>query len=115
MSWQNVSPTSLAFLPWTDELEGLSILRLYNLSPSSLFYKYEAFLLSQPSGLRAKLSVLTLDTIRELKKEIQREQQAHSVGGLKGTPGSHASNGDNTPKNGMMRKGKGGVADLGGL
>ena len=95
---------------------GLSILRLYNLPPSSLFYKYEAFLLSRPSGLRAKLSVFTLETIRELRKEIQRQQQASAVVGVKGTPGSHSGSDEVTPKGGVgVRKGKGNMSDLGGL
>ena len=84
------------------------MLRLYNLPPSTLFYKYEAFLLSRPSGLRAKLSTLTLDTARELRKEIQREQQAKSVVAAASTP--------DTSKSAMgMRKGKGAIGDLGGL
>lgn len=84
-------------------------MRLYNLDPAALFYKYEAFVLSRPSGLRAKLSTMTLDTARELKKEIQREHQAKAV-----AASSHQSD---TPKsNGVgMRKGKGNMADLGGL
>jgi DNA polymerase alpha subunit B len=94
---------------------GVSILRLYNLTPASLFYKYEAFLLSRPSGLRARLSVLTLETVRELKKEIQREQQAKAVAGVNGMSGS----GEGAAKSGGMsvgvRKGKGNMADLGGL
>ena len=87
---------------------GLSLIRLYNLDPKTLFYKYEAFLLSRPSGLRAKLSTLTLDTARELRKEIQREQQAKIVAGAvnEGTPKSNGVG---------VRKGKGGVGELGGL
>lgn len=85
------------------------MLRLYNLTASTLFFKYEAFVMSRPSGLRAKLSTLSLDTARELKKEIQREHQAKAVA----ASSSHVD----TPKsNGMgMRKGKGNMADLGGL
>ena len=87
----------------------MSILRLYNLEPSTLFYKYEAFLLSRPSGLRAKLSTLTLDTARELRKEIQREQQAKAVVSSTATP-------DATKAAGIgARKGKGAMGDLGGL
>ncbi|KAK4685108.1 DNA polymerase alpha subunit B, partial [Tremellales sp. Uapishka_1] len=86
--------------------ECLSILRIYGLTPSALFYKYEAFLMSRPSGLRAKLSVLTLDTIRELRKEIQREHQTKALS----TP-------SDTPKAATvgMKKGKGGMSDLGGF
>lgn len=89
-------------------MTGLSILRLYNLDPSALFFKYEAFVMSRPSGLRAKLSTMTLETARELKKEIQREHQAKAVA---------ASSHVDTPKsNGLgMRKGKGNMNDLGGL
>jgi DNA polymerase alpha subunit B len=74
-----------------------------------LFYKHEAFVLSRPSGLRVKLSVMSLDTARELKKEIQREYQAKAV-----AASAHQSD---TPKsNGVgMRKSKGNMADLGGL
>jgi DNA polymerase alpha subunit B len=88
------------------------MLRLYNLDPSALFFKYEAFVMSRPSGLRAKLSVLTLDTARELKKEIQREHQAKAVAVA---AGSHTHS--ETPKSSGvgMRKGKGNMADLGGL
>jgi len=88
------------------------MLRLYNLDPSALFFKYEAFVMSRPSGLRAKLSVLSLDTARELKKEIQREHQAKAVAVA---AGSHTHS--ETPKtSGVgMRKGKGNMADLGGL
>jgi DNA polymerase alpha subunit B len=70
--------------------------------------------MSRPSGLRQKLSTLTLDTVRELKKEIQREHQAKAVATA---AGSHVHNNGDTPKsNGMgMRKGKGNMADLGGL
>ncbi len=98
------------------DFPGLSILRLFNLPPSNLFYKYEAFLLSRPSGLRAKLSVLTLDTIRELRKEIQREHQANTVAGMNGTPGGSEFASENTPKGRVgVRKGKGNMSDLGGL
>ncbi|EIW72508.1 hypothetical protein TREMEDRAFT_66921 [Tremella mesenterica DSM 1558] len=90
--------------------ECLSILRLYNLTPSTLYYKYEAFLLSRPSGLRARLSILSLDTIRELRKEIQREQQAKAIANM-----SPAQN-ENTPVVGVgVRKAKGNMSDLGGF
>ena len=62
--------------------------------------------MNRPSGLRAKLSVLTLDTVRELKVEIQREHQAKAVAG---------SASEVTPKAGVgVRKAKG-ASDLGGL
>lgn len=66
--------------------------------------------MSRPSGLRAKLSTMTLETARELKKEIQREYQAKAVA----ASSVHQSD---TPKSGGMgmRKGKGNMADLGGL
>jgi DNA polymerase alpha subunit B len=88
------------------------MLRLYSLDPSALFFKYEAFVMGRPSGLRAKLSVLSLDTARELKKEIQREHQAKAVAVA---AGSHTHS--ETPKSSGvgMRKGKGNMADLGGL
>ncbi|ORY32273.1 DNA polymerase alpha subunit B N-terminal-domain-containing protein [Naematelia encephala] len=91
--------------------ECLSILRSYNMSPSDLYFKYEAFLLSRPSGLRAKLSTLTLETARELRKEIQREQQAKAVASA-----ASATGGEHTPKANIgMRKGKGNISDLGGF
>jgi DNA polymerase alpha subunit B len=106
-----------SFLAQADDraCPGLSILRLYNLTPSTLYYKYEAFLLSRPSGLRAKLAVLTLDTVRELRKEIQREQQTKAV--ISGPGAGGVVVGENTPKsNGVgLRKGKANMADLGGL
>lgn len=84
-------------------------MRLYNLDPSALFYKREAFILSRPSGLRAKLTNMTVENVRELKKEIQREHQAKAV--------AASTQQSDTPKsNGLgMRKGKGNMADLGGL
>ena len=99
---------------WKATSIGLSIIRLYNIPPSSLYYKYEAFLLSRPSGLRAKLSILTLDTVRELRKEIQRERQVHALAGINGTPGGLAA--EKTPKGGVgVRKGKANMGDLSGL
>lgn len=59
------------------ELQSMS--RVYNLTPQDLWFKYEAFLLSRPSGLRAKLSIFTLDVARDLRKEIQREVQTKHV------------------------------------
>ncbi|BEI86263.1 hypothetical protein CcaverHIS002_0605500 [Cutaneotrichosporon cavernicola] len=56
-----------------------SMAQIYSLSAQDLFYKHEAFLLSRPSGLRAKLSTFTLDVARELRKEIQREFSAKRV------------------------------------
>lgn len=56
-----------------------SMAQVYSLSAQDLFYKHEAFLLSRPSGLRAKLSTFTLDVARELRKEIQREGGAKRV------------------------------------
>ncbi|WWD17758.1 hypothetical protein CI109_102199 [Kwoniella shandongensis] len=59
--------------------------------------------------LRAKLATLTLDTIRELKKEIQREQQAKAVA-------SFAPTTDQPQKSSVgVRKGKGNMSDIGGL
>ncbi|KAL7424793.1 DNA-directed DNA polymerase alpha subunit pol12 [Cryptotrichosporon argae] len=84
--------------------ECMSILRMYNLAPQDLFFKYEAILLSRPSGLRAKLATLTLDTARELRRELQRETQAKAVAAM-GTP---------TDK-GSVKIGKKDAADLGGF
>lgn len=82
------------------------MLRLYNLTANDLFFKHEAFLLSRPSGLRQKMSVLTVDVAKELRREIQREHQARVVA-------SSAS--EVTPKASVgVRKGKG-AADIGGL
>lgn len=58
---------------------GLSMCRVYNLSPEDLFFKYEAFLMTRPSGLRAKMSTFTLDVARELRKEVQRENQSKAL------------------------------------
>lgn len=80
------------------------MLRMYSLSPQDLFFKYEAFLMSRPSGLRAKLSKFTLDVARELRKDIQRESQSKAM----------ASTVNETKVAGVRRK-NGAVADLGGL
>ena len=86
--------------------ECLSICQIYNISPTDLFFKYEAFLLSRPSGLRAKLSTMTIESAKELRREIQREHQARAVA-------SSAS--EMTPKaNVGVRKAKN-ASDLGGL
>jgi len=82
---------------------------VYNLSPQDLFFKYEAFLLSRPSGLRAKLSTFTLDVARELRKEIQRENQAKSLSNAATTPmGSEKVAG-------VRKKPGSAAADLGGF
>ncbi|WVR05995.1 hypothetical protein IAU60_003023 [Kwoniella sp. DSM 27419] len=96
--------------------ECLSILRIYNLSPSDLFFKYEAFLLSRPSGLRAKLSVLSLDTLRELRSEIQREQQAKAVASMGSGHHAVSPSVDTSSKTAVgVRKSKGNMADIGGF
>ncbi|WVQ97259.1 hypothetical protein IAU59_004370 [Kwoniella sp. CBS 9459] len=99
--------------------ECLSILRIYNLSPADLFYKYEAFLMSRPSGLRAKLSVLTLDTLRDLRTEIQREQQAKAVASMASTTHSNPAPSASGSRNGAaavgVKKGKGNMTDIGGF
>lgn len=87
------------------ELQSMS--RIYALSPQDLYFKYEAFLLSRPSGLRAKLSNFTLDVARDLRKEIQRETQAKQVAS---TPGEKVAS--------VRKKGAGSAAlasDLGGF
>ena len=81
-------------------------MRLYNLPPSTLFYKYEAFVMSRPSGLRAKLSTLTIETARELRSEIQREQQVKAV--VSNAP-------DMTPKASGVGVRRAKMNDLGGL
>lgn len=93
-------------------LAGLSILRLYTLEPADLYYKFEAFLLSRPAGLRAKLSTFTLDSARELRKEIQREQQAKAVASMSASP---AVGNENAKSAVGVRRPKGMVDDLGGL
>lgn len=84
------------------------MLRMYSLSAQDLFFKYEAFLMSRPSGLRQKLSKFNLDVARELRKEIQRESQSKAS-----KAASSANNGD-TKVAGVRRK-NAAVADLGGL
>ncbi|OXM76137.1 DNA polymerase alpha subunit B [Cryptococcus neoformans Bt63] len=73
--------------------ECLSLMRLYNLAASDLFFKYEAFVMSRPSGLRAKLSTITIDSVKELRTELQRSQQAKAVAsmGATNTPGLNGS------------------------
>ncbi|OCF55338.1 DNA polymerase alpha subunit B [Kwoniella mangroviensis CBS 10435] len=97
--------------------ECLSILRMYNLTPADLFFKYEAFLMSRPSGLRAKLSSLSLETLRELRSEIQREQQAKAVAAMAGLPSAASGiQSDQSTKSAVgVRKGKGNMADIGGF
>lgn len=93
-------------------------MRLYNLTPADLFYKYEAFLLSRPSGLRAKLSVLTLETARELRREIQREQQAQAVAGsmAAASPASGSRDAGAGGRSSIgVKKARHGHGDLGGL
>ncbi|WWC66502.1 uncharacterized protein I206_100404 [Kwoniella pini CBS 10737] len=94
--------------------ECLSVLRLYNLTPADLFFKYEAFLMSRPSGLRAKLSHLSLSTLRELRTEIQREQQAKAVAGMASTSNSFAAEQSNRSAVGV-RKAKNNINDIGGF
>jgi DNA polymerase alpha subunit B len=65
--------------------------KVYGLSPQDLFFKYEAFLLSRPSGLRAKLSTFTLEVARELRKEVQRESQAKGLAASISTPNEKAA------------------------
>lgn len=79
--------------------------RTYGLSAQDLFFKYEAFLMSRPSGLRAKLSKFTLDVARELRREIQRESQAKAL-----APPSAGE-----AKVAGVRRKNAAVGDLGGL
>lgn len=112
MSWLSVGPSiacpgRISILI----LVGLSICRLYNLTPSELFYRYEAFVMSRPSGLRAKLSTISLRSARDMRSELQREQQAKIVASSASAGGS-----DLTPKPGAgIRRGRGNMGDLGGL
>lgn len=80
--------------------------RIYNLSPQDLYFKYEAFLMSRPSGLRAKMSKFSLDVARELRKEVQRESQARGVSAT-ATPNDKAA--------GIRKKPGMAAADLGGF
>lgn len=82
------------------------MLRMYSLSAQDLFFKYEAFLMSRPSGLRQKLSKFNLDVARELRKEIQRESQSKAL--------ASSTNSADTKVAGVRRK-NAAVADLGGL
>lgn len=92
------------------------MLRLYNLTPADLFFKYEAFLMSRPSGLRAKMSVLTLPVARQLRTEVAREQQAQAV-----SSSTSAMSGVAVPRGGEVKgsvgvkRGRNGHGDLGGL
>lgn len=95
-SWQSVSKRQPSLTP------GISTCRLFNLSAEDLKYKYEAFIMSRPSGLRAKLQVFNLEVVRQLRKEIQRENQAKSMQAA-------------TPSDKVGVRKKGAVADLGGL
>ncbi|KAI9635169.1 DNA polymerase alpha subunit B N-terminal-domain-containing protein [Dioszegia hungarica] len=96
--------------------ECLAMLRLYNLTPADLFFKYEAFLMSRPSGLRAKMSVLTLPVARQLRTEVAREQQAQAV-----SSSTSAMSGVAVPRGGEVKgsvgvkRGRNGHGDLGGL
>ncbi|WWC86378.1 uncharacterized protein L201_001254 [Kwoniella dendrophila CBS 6074] len=96
--------------------ECLSILRIYHLTPADLFFKYEAFLMSRPSGLRAKLATVTLDTLRELRAEIQREQQAKAVAGMAASTSTSVSPAGQSARSAAgVRKGKGNMGDIGGF
>lgn len=54
-----------------------SVLRLYGLSVSDLYFKWEAFVFASSSGSSSKNEGLdfNLDNLRELKKEIQSAAQ----------------------------------------
>ena len=81
------------------------MLRMYSLSAQDLWFKYEAFLLSRPSGLRQKLSKFNIDVARELRKDIQREHQTKALqAGSASTPGEKAA--------GVKKRA---AVDLGGL
>lgn len=88
-------------------------MRLYNLTASDLFFKYEAFVMSRPSGLRAKLSTITIDSVKELRTELQRSQQAKAVASMATVDGP-AMNGSEKKKAVGVKKAKG-LSDLEGL
>ncbi|WVO24491.1 uncharacterized protein IAS62_005859 [Cryptococcus decagattii] len=93
--------------------ECLSLMRLYNLTASDLFFKYEAFVMSRPSGLRAKLSTITIDSVKELRTELQRSQQAKVVVSMAMASGP-GTNGSEKKKAVGVKKAKG-LSDLEGL
>jgi hypothetical protein len=64
--------------------------------------------LSRPSGLRAKLNTISIESVKELRQQIQRDQTAQHIaaqGALADTSNPAAS----------VRKAKGAMLDLGGL
>ncbi|KAE8216740.1 hypothetical protein CF327_g112 [Tilletia walkeri] len=66
-----------------------STLRIYAISPKTLFYKYEAFAIDNdiPPG-----TTLSLDTLRELKNSIQKERAStHSTNSSGGAASSSLS------------------------
>ncbi|KIR52809.1 DNA polymerase alpha subunit B [Cryptococcus gattii Ru294] len=93
--------------------ECLSLMRLYNLTASDLFFKYEAFVMSRPSGLRAKLSTITIDSVKELRTELQRSQQAKAVASM-ATASGPGMGGPEKRKAVGVKKAKG-LSDLEGL
>ncbi|WVQ82653.1 hypothetical protein IAT38_004785 [Cryptococcus sp. DSM 104549] len=101
--------------------ECLSILRLFNLTPDDLHFKHEAFVMSRPSGLRAKLETFNLSTVRALRNELQREQQAKAVASAGGAAGGGSGGGAGvkaTPQRGAavsVKKRGGGLGDMLGL
>lgn len=77
-----------------------SILRLYALSPSDLFFKWEAFLLQASSSTNSNTTfrkqealAFNLANLRELKKEIQVTAGPGSRSEGSGTPGGLGVNG----------------------
>ncbi|KGB79011.2 DNA polymerase alpha subunit B [Cryptococcus deuterogattii R265] len=90
-----------------------SLMRLYNLTASDLFFKYEAFVMSRPSGLRAKLSTITIDSVKELRTELQRSQQAKAVASM-ATASGPGMNESEKKKAVGVKKAKG-LSDLEGL
>lgn len=88
-------------------------MRLYNLTASDLFFKYEAFVMSRPSGLRAKLSTITINSVKELRTELQRSQQAKAVANM-GAANVPRLNGSEKKAAVGVKKAKG-LGDLEGL
>jgi DNA polymerase alpha subunit B len=90
---------------------GLSLLRIYSLTAETLYYKYEAFVLARPSGLRVKMETLSMESLKEFREQIKRDQTAAHIAAQ-----GAAASADGGNVGGSSRKAKAGVGlDLGGL
>ncbi|WVO16943.1 hypothetical protein L204_104629 [Cryptococcus depauperatus] len=95
--------------------ECLSLLRLYHLNAHDLYYKYEAFVMSRPSGLRSKLSTMTIDSVKDFRTDLQRQQQTKTIASMGGAT-DRISSLSNDPKVAVgVKKVKGNLGDLEGL